>query len=434
MFELRAHFGTAGIIGLGYVGLPTAMAAARSGWKVLGFDIDASRVEALNQGRSHVADVSDADLAEMIHSHRFTATTEGARLAECDVALICVPTPINRSKEPDLSAVVSASEMIACALRPGQLIVLESTTYPGTTVEVVQPILESTGLKAGQDFYLAFAPERLEPGNMRFKLADIPKVVGGLTPECTEMARTFYGAFIDKVVPVSSPTVAEMVKIYENVFRCINIAFVNELAMLCNRMDIDVWEVIEAASTKPYGFMPFYPGPGLGGHCIPVDPHYLAWKAKHYDFHVKFIELAAAINDTMPFFVANRVSGALNDHRKCVNGAKILILGVTYKKDVADLRESPALRIIELLHERGAEVCYHDPFIPSLTLPIKGQEVTFHAEPLTADLLRSADCCVVVADHTSYDWEFVAEHAALIVDTRNALKQLHSRAAHAYRL
>jgi len=434
MFEIRAHFGTAGIIGLGYVGLPTAMAAAKSGWKILGFDIDASRVEALNNGTSHVADVSDADLQEMLRCGRFAATTDGARLAECDVILICVPTPINRSKEPDLSAVVSATQMVARALRRGQLIILESTTYPGTTVEVVQPILEATGMKAGEDFALAFAPERLEPGNMRYKLADIPKVVGGLTPACTEAAQSFYSAFIDRVVPVSSPTAAEMVKIYENVFRCINIAFVNELAMLCNRMDIDIWEVIEAASTKPYGFMPFYPGPGLGGHCIPVDPHYLSWKAKHYDFHVKFIELAASINDTMPFFVANRVSGALNDHRKCVNGSRILILGVTYKKDVADLRESPALRIIELLHERGGEVCYHDPFIPSLKLNIRGQDHTFHSQPLTAELLRDADCCVIVADHTSYDWEFVTEHASLIVDTRNALKDIHSNIPHAYRL
>ncbi|HZO91561.1 MAG TPA: nucleotide sugar dehydrogenase [Chthonomonadaceae bacterium] len=424
--------GVAGIIGLGYVGLPTAVAAARSGWHVLGFDIDAERVERLNSGASHVADVSDDDLSALIRLERFGATHDMTRLAECDVVLICVPTPINQSKEPDLGPVIAAAQSVARALRPGQLIVLESTTYPGTTVEVVQPILEASGLKAGQDFKLAFAPERLEPGNMRYKLTDIPKVVGGLTPECAQAAITFYGSFIKQIVPVSSPTAAEMVKIYENVFRCVNIAFVNELALLCNRMGLDVWEVIEAASTKPYGFMPFYPGPGLGGHCIPVDPHYLAWKAKHYDFHVKFIELAASINDNMPYFVCNRVASVLNEHRKCINGSRILVLGVTYKRDVADLRESPALRIIELLSARGGNVCYHDPYIPSLELTVKGRKVTFHSVPLSAELLRSADCCVIVTDHSSYDWHFIAEHAPLIMDTRNALKDIRAGVSHAY--
>jgi UDP-N-acetyl-D-glucosamine dehydrogenase len=430
----RTATGQAGIIGLGYVGLPTAVAAARNGWKVLGFDIDTDRVNALNSGISHVADVSNEELQERVSEKTFEATTDASRLAECDVILICVPTPINRSKEPDLGAVESAARMIARNLRPNQLIVLESTTYPGTTIEIVQPILEESGLKAGEDFLLAFAPERLEPGNMKHKMADIPKVVGGLTPECTQRAVEFYGAFLKSVVPVSSPTTAEMVKIYENVFRCINIAFVNELAMLCDRMKIDIWEVIDAAATKPYGFMPFYPGPGLGGHCIPVDPHYLAWKARHYDFHVQFIELAANINDHMPYFVCERVSEALNEHSKCLKGANVLVLGVTYKRDVADLRESPALKVIELLCARGANVSYNDPYIPHLELETPGHEATFESVELSADVLKKADCCVIVTDHTSYDWSFIAGNAGLIVDTRNALKANPAAVGHVLRL
>jgi UDP-N-acetyl-D-glucosamine dehydrogenase len=416
--------GVAGIIGLGYVGLPTAVAAARSGWRIVGFDIDAPRIAAMNSGRSHVEDVADEDLSLLVESGAFEATMDGSRLAECDVILICVPTPINKSKEPDLGAVISATEMIAKTLRPGQLIVLESTTYPGTTAEVVQPILERGGMKAGEDFLLAFAPERLEPGNNKFHVSEIPKVVGGQTPEATEKAVAFYSAFLQKLVPVSSPTTAEMVKIYENVFRCINIAFVNELAMLCNRMDIDIWEVIEAAKTKPYGFMPFYPGPGLGGHCIPVDPHYLAWKARHHDFHVKFIELAASINDNMPYFVVERAASALNNHAKCLKNSDVLVLGVTYKKDVADMRESPALKVIELLHAKGANVSYHDPFIPVLEVETAGEPLHFTSDDLTPERVRRADCVVVVTDHTRVDWEMLARESSLIVDTRNALKSV----------
>jgi len=432
--EDALDLGTAGIIGLGYVGLPTAVAAARAGWQVVGFDIDPERVNSLNSGASHVADVDSHTLAALVEERRFRATTDTSRIAECDVVLICVPTPINRSREPDLTAVVAASRAVRAALRHGQLVILESTTYPGTTVEVVQPILEESGLKATHDFLLAFAPERLEPGNMRFALADIPKVVGGLTPAATERAVQFYSAFIRTVVPVSSPTAAEMVKIYENVFRCINIAFVNELALLCSRMGLDVWEIIDAAATKPYGFMPFYPGPGLGGHCIPVDPHYLAWKAKHYDFHVKFIELAASINDSMPYFVLERVMTALNDQGKCLRGARVLVLGVTYKRDVDDIRESPALKVMELLHGRGAEVAFHDPFVESVDIETRDGTVAFHRRQLSPQLVHSADCCVIITDHSSYDWTSIAEHARLIVDTRNALRDHRDKAPHAYSL
>lgn len=418
--------GIAGIIGLGYVGLPTAMAAARQGWKILGFDIDTARVAALNAGKSHVEDVSDADLSDQIAKEQFEATTDSSRISECDVVLICVPTPINKSKEPDLGPVIAATRAIARALRPGQLIVLESTTYPGTTEEVVKPLLEETGLKAGQDFLLAFAPERLEPGNMKHALPDIPKVVGGNTPEASEAAREFYGSFIKHVVPVSSATAAEMVKIYENVFRCVNIAFVNELAMLCNRMGIDVWEIIEAAKTKPYGFMPFYPGPGLGGHCIPVDPHYLAWKARHYDFRCQFIELAAGINDGMPYFVCDRVAYALNEHQKCLKNANILVLGVTYKKDVADLRESPALQVIRQLCIHGARVTFNDPHVSEVDIELPGGVTQFTSVPLTEAALREADCVVIVTDHTAFDYRLIADNASLIVDTRNALKSLQT--------
>jgi UDP-N-acetyl-D-glucosamine dehydrogenase len=426
--------GVAGIIGLGYVGLPTAMAAARQGWRILGFDIDAPRVAQLNAGKSHVEDVSDADLSEQIERAYFEATTDSARLSECDVVLICVPTPINKSKEPDLGPVIAATKAIAKALRRDQLIVLESTTYPGTTVEVVQPILEQTGMKAGEDFLLAFAPERLEPGNMKHKLPDIPKVVGGTTPEASEAAKEFYGSFIHHVVPVSSATAAEMVKIYENVFRCVNIAFVNELAMLCNRMGIDVWEIIEAAKSKPYGFMPFYPGPGLGGHCIPVDPHYLAWKARHYDFRCQFIELAAGINDGMPYFVCDRVTYALNEHEKCMKSSNILVLGVTYKKDVADLRESPALQVIRQLCIHGAKVTFNDPHISEVDIELPAGTVKFTSVPLTENTLREADCVVIVTDHTAYDYRFIADNASLIVDTRNALKALHTDPSSVHKL
>jgi UDP-N-acetyl-D-glucosamine dehydrogenase len=418
--------GVVGIIGLGYVGLPTAMEAAHAGWKVVGFDIDRARTDALNSGTSHVEDVSNDTLRSFVENHQFEATTNLRKLGDCDVVLICVPTPINRSKEPDLGAVVSATRAVAQTLRRGQLVVLESTTYPGTTVEVCRPILEESGLAAGLDFHLAFAPERLEPGNNRYHLSEVPKVVGGLTQACTRAAVEFYGTFLKQLVPVSSPTTAEMVKIYENVFRCVNIAFVNELAMLCHRMGLDIWEVIEAARTKPYGFMPFYPGPGLGGHCIPVDPHYLAWKARCYDFHVQFIELAAGINDSMPYFVVERVSSAMNDVRRCINGSSVLVLGAAYKKDVADLRESPALKVMELLHHKGAVLAYHDPHVPRLEIEVDGRLLQMESSPLTSETLRETDCVVVLTDHSAIDWQLVADHARVVVDTRNAMSAVGS--------
>lgn len=429
--RIQSRTAKVGVIGLGYVGLPMAVGAAVAGYPVIGFDIDKRKIDAIAAGERYIEDVEPDEWKLAIESGKFIATMDFVRLRECDVVLICVPTPINRAKEPDMSAVEAATDSIARALRAEQLIIVESTTYPGTTVELVKPRLEATGLRAGIDFALVFSPERIDPGNKRFKLRQVPKVVGGLTEQCTQLAVEFYTAFIDQLVPVSSPTAAEMTKIYENVFRSVNIALVNELALLCNRMGLNVWEVIDAASTKPYGFMTFYPGPGLGGHCIPVDPYYLAWKARHYDFHVKFVELSATINDSMPYYVCSRVNDALNSVRKSVSGSDILILGVTYKRDVADLRESPALKIIEILHQRGAKVSYHDPYFPTLHVQ---DHIDLHlqSDTLSPERLREADCVVVVADHSSYDWAMIAENAPLIVDTRNALKAFP--APHIWRL
>ncbi|MGQ9488133.1 MAG: nucleotide sugar dehydrogenase [Armatimonadota bacterium] len=419
--RIQSRTAKVGVIGLGYVGLPMAVGAGTAGYSVIGFDIDRRKIEAISAGERYIEDVDPDEWKFVIENGKLTATSDFVRLRECDVVLVCVPTPINRAKEPDMSAVEAAADSIARTLRAEQLIIVESTTYPGTTVELVQPRLEATGLRAGTDFALVFSPERIDPGNKRFKLRQVPKVVGGLTEQCTQLAIEFYSPFIDQLVPVSSPTAAEMTKIYENVFRSVNIALVNELALLCNRMGLNVWEVIDAASTKPYGFMTFYPGPGLGGHCIPVDPYYLAWKARHYDFHVKFVELSATINDSMPYYVCSRVNDALNSHFKSVNGSDVLILGVTYKRDVADLRESPALKIIEILHQRGAKVSYHDPYIPTLHVHDHVQ-LHLQSETLTAERLQQADCVVIVADHSSYDWGMIAENAKLIVDTRNAMK------------
>lgn len=423
--RIQSRTAKVGVIGLGYVGLPMAVGAGTAGYSVIGFDIDRRKIEAISAGERYIEDIDPDEWKFVIENGKLTATSDLVRLRECDVVLVCVPTPINRAKEPDMSAVEAATDSIARTLRAEQLIIVESTTYPGTTVELVQPRLEATGLRAGIDFALVFSPERIDPGNKRFKLRQVPKVVGGLTEQCTQLAIEFYSPFIDQLVPVSSPTAAEMTKIYENVFRSVNIALVNELALLCNRMGLNVWEVIDAASTKPYGFMTFYPGPGLGGHCIPVDPYYLAWKARHYDFHVKFVELSATINDSMPYYVCSRVNDALNSHFKSVNGSDVLILGVTYKRDVADLRESPALKIIEILHQRGAKVSYHDPYIPTLHVHDHVQ-LHLQSEALTAERLQQADCIVIVADHSSYDWDMIAENAKLIVDTRNAMKAFSS--------
>lgn len=406
-----------GVIGLGYVGLPLAVELAREGFHVVGHDVDAQRVAELMAGRSYIPDVSSADLCGVVRNGRFAATTDRTGLTGVDVIDICVPTPLRKTKDPDLTYVVQAVETTAGVLQQGQLVILESTTYPGTTVEVVQPTLAAKGLTPGVDFYLAFSPERVDPGNPNFQTRNIPKVVGGINEASTRAAVAFYSQVVETVVPVSSPSVAEMVKLLENTFRAVNIGLVNELALMCHRMGLDVWEVIEAAKTKPFGFMPFYPGPGLGGHCIPIDPHYLSWKARQYNFEARFIELAGVVNGAMPEFVVHRVIDALNSQRKSLNGSRVHLMGVAYKRDVNDLRESPALEILELLHQRGAAVSYTDPYVPAFkhagldlrTVP----EETAHV---------GVDVGVIVTDHAVFDYPAMAERFALLVDTRNALK------------
>jgi UDP-N-acetyl-D-glucosamine dehydrogenase len=406
-----------GVIGLGYVGLPLAVEFCHAGFDVTGFDVDASKATEINAGRSYIGDVSTEDLAACVATGRLRATTDMARLGDMDVVDICVPTPLRKTKDPDMSFVVSASEQIAKYIHGGMLIVLESTTYPGTTAEVLQPMFEGKGLKVGQDFYLAFSPERVDPANPKFTTKNTPKVVGGTTPACSQVAAALYRTAIETVVPVSSTQVAEMVKLLENTFRAVNIGLVNELALMCHRMDIDVWEVIDAAKTKPFGFMPFYPGPGLGGHCIPIDPFYLSWKAKQFHFECRFIELAGHINGSMPEYVVQRVSEALNTRRQAINGSRIHVFGVAYKKDVSDMRESPALDVIELLHRRGATLSYTDPFVPQLT---EGK-LRLDAVP-QGDAATGIDCAVICTDHTAFDYQSIVKQFPLVVDTRNALR------------
>ena len=417
--KIRERTARVGVIGLGYVGLALAVEAAEIGFSVVGVEIDDTKAAMVNAGQSYIGDVTDNVLGSVVRGNKLTATTNYAALREVDVIIICVPTPLTKSKEPDLSHVTAAAHACVPMLRPGMLVVLESTTYPGTTVEVVKPILETSGLQAGPDFALAFSPERIDPGNRRYSLRTIPKVVGGVTPASTQTARCFYEQVADKVVLVSSPTVAEMVKVYENVFRNVNIALVNELTLLCDRMGLDVWEIIETAATKPYGFMPFYPGPGVGGHCIPVDPYYLSAKAREYDFHARFIELAATVNDSMPYYVVSRAVGALEGMGKTLCGAKILLLGVAYKKDIPDVRMSPALKVMGLLEKRGASVIYHDPHVPEVTLANPG---TIRSVPLTDEILAGADCVILATDHSVIDYDRIVARASLIVDTRNRLR------------
>jgi len=406
-----------GVIGLGYVGLPLAVEFARAGFHVVGYDISDEKVAELNAGRSYIPDVPQAHLADVVKSGHFRATTDPGVLGDVDIIDICVPTPLRKTRDPDLSYVVQAVETIRGVLRKGQLIILESTTYPGTTDEVVQPALEESGLKAGCDFYLAFSPERVDPGNPNFNTHNIPKVVGGVNPQSTEAAVAFYSQVIETVVPVSSTRVAEMVKLLENTFRAVNIGLVNELALMSHRMNLDVWEVIDAAKTKPFGFMPFYPGPGLGGHCIPIDPYYLSWKARQSGFEARFIELAGNVNGAMPEYVVDRVAEALNSNQRAVNGSRVHIFGIAYKRDVNDMRESPALDIMELLKRRGAEVSYTDPFVPEL------RHGTLNLSSIAeADAAKGKDCAVIVTDHSSFDYRAIVERFALIVDTRNALK------------
>jgi UDP-N-acetyl-D-glucosamine dehydrogenase len=411
---------TFGIVGLGYVGLPLAEELGRAGFKVLGYDVLARVVDGLNAGKSHIKDVSDADVGELRKSGRFEATTDAARLAEADAISICVPTPLSKHKDPDVSFIVAATEAIKATLRRGQVIILESTTYPGTTRDIMLPALESTGLKVGEDFFLAFSPERVDPGNPTYGTKNTPKVVGGITPDCHRVACAMYAPAIDTLVPVSTTEAAELVKLLENTFRSVNIGLVNEMAIVCDKLGVDVWEVIEAAATKPFGFMKFLPGPGLGGHCIPIDPHYLAWKMRGLNYKTRFIDLAGEINSEMPMFWVRKLMESLNDTGKAIKGAKVLVLGVAYKKDIDDLRESPALDILVLLHQYGARVSYHDPYVPKFT---EGGH-DYKSVPLTEQSLRDADVVLIVTDHASIDWSLVKRTAKLVVDTRHTLAKV----------
>jgi len=419
---IKSRKAKTGVIGLGYVGLPLAVEFGRAGYEAIGFDLDARKVNAINEGRSYIDDVPTAHVAELKAANRLRATTNFDALAEVDTINICVPTPLRKTKDPDMSYIVTAAEEIAKRLRPGQLVILESTTYPGTTDELVLPMLERGGLKGGKDFFLAFSPERVDPSNPSFNTHNIPKVIGGMTPDCTALASALYDGAIKTIVPVSSPRVAEMVKLLENTFRAVNIGMVNELALMCDRMGIDVWEVVKAASTKPFGFMPFYPGPGLGGHCIPVDPFYLSWKARESGFEARFIELAGAVNGNMPHYVVSLMSEALNSVRKPLNGSKVLVAGIAYKKDVDDIRESPALDLLHLLRERGADLSYTDPFVPKLA----AKEWPNGIDLVNTDVAKTAseefDCVVVVTDHTQFDYTELQRVAKTVVDTRNAIK------------
>jgi UDP-N-acetyl-D-glucosamine dehydrogenase len=406
-----------GIIGLGYVGLPLAVAFAEAGLDVVGLDVDPDKVEAIAAGRSYIDDVSSVSLAALVGAGTIRASTDATNLADCGAVLICVPTPLGQHREPDLGFVTAAAEAAIANLAPRALLVLESTTWPGTTREVLAPMLEAAGRTIGRDVYLAFSPERVDPGNQRYGIRQTPKVLGGMTPACTARATALYERICDTVHPVSTPESAEMAKIIENTFRAVNIALVNELAILGDRMGIDVWEAIEASATKPFGYMPFWPGPGLGGHCIPVDPFYLAWRARAFDLEFAFVELAGRINVNMPYYAVTRITRALNDRGMAVRGARVLILGMAYKSDVSDLRESPSLKLVELLEAEGAEVSYHDPHVP--TLPDLGRA----SVALDADTLAAADCVVIATAHSAFDVAFLVEHARLVMDLRNAVRQ-----------
>jgi UDP-N-acetyl-D-glucosamine dehydrogenase len=414
-----------GIIGLGYVGLPLAVELAKAGYRVIGMDVSERVVQGLMSGRSHVKDVSDADLAAARANDRFTATTDGARLKNADAISICVPTPLSKFKDPDVSYIVAATETVKQALRPGQAVILESTTYPGTTREIMLPALESTGLKVGTDFFLAFSPERVDPGNQVWTTRNTPKVVGGITPDCCRVVCALYQPAIERLVPVSTTEAAELVKLLENTFRSVNIGLANEMAIVCDKLGVDVWEVIEAAATKPFGFMKFLPGPGLGGHCIPIDPHYLAWKMRGLNYKTRFIDLAGELNTEMPLFWVRKLAEALNDEGKPVRGTSVLVIGVAYKKDIEDLRESPALDILRLLEDQGARVSYHDPYVPRF----EENGHRYESVPLTQATVAAADCIMIVTDHDDLDYQLIRDNARRVVDTRNALaRRLGARA------
>ncbi len=416
------------VVGAGYVGLPLAVEKAKVGFRVWCIDRNSQRVDMINRGENYILDVKSEELKEAVEKGLIKATTGFDVLDECDVVIICVPTPLTVNREPDLQYIVGVSEDISKHLHRGQLVCLESTTYPGTTEEVILPILAKSGLKVGEDFFLAFSPERVDPGNARYTTKNTNKLVGGVTPSCLDVASTFYSQTILEVVEVSSPAVAELAKVFENTYRAVNIALVNEMALLCDRMGLDVWEVLDAAFTKPFGIQPFYPGPGVGGHCIPIDPFYLSWKAREYDFATRFIELAGEINLRMPYFVVEKAGRLLGTQRKSLRGAKVLVLGVTYKKDIPDDRESPALKVISLLLKEGAEVSYHDPYIPKIAIPVAAgnqdqcKSIVLESVPLTEETLRNPDIVIITTDHSNIDYQWVVDKAQLILDTRNALK------------
>lgn len=417
--KIKTKKAVVGIIGLGYTGLPLALAISQAGFKTYGIDIDQKRVQLLKRGQSYIDDVAAKEINQAVKSKNFMPLSDYNILKEIDIICLCLPTPLDIYKVPDMSYIKAGLEQIKKRLRPGQLIILQSTTYPGTTEELLLPELETSGLKVGRDFFLAFAPERIDPGNKKYNLSNVPKIVGGMTRTCGQLSKLFYQTFIDQVVLVSSPRVAEMTKLLENIFRIVNISLINELALLCGKMKIDIWEVIEAAKTKPFGFMGFYPGPGVGGHCIPLDPFYLAWKARQYNFFTRFIELAGEINELMPHYVVTQVIWALNQYKKPIRGSKILVLGASYKKDIGDVRESPALKIIEDLLKKQARVSYHDPYVPQIQLA----QQTLKSVRLTSQALRNADCVLILTDHSQYNYQDLAQKSQLVIDTKNAVNK-----------
>lgn len=428
--KIRNHTAVIGVVGLGYVGLPLAVLQAQTGFRVIGIEESVGKVDLVNQGNSYVSDVSNSDLKSVVESGHFIATSDFKRLQECDVVLICVPTPLTVNKEPDIRAIVKVTTHIAKNSHPNMLVILESTTYPGTTDEVIVPQLLKDGLEIGKNIFVAFSPERVDPGNKTFQTHNTFKLVGGATSSCLKVARAFYEQSIEKVFPVSSTRTAEMSKVFENVFRSVNIALVNELAVLCDRMNINVYEVIDAAATKNFGFMAFYPGPGVGGHCIPLDPYYLAWKSKEYDLHTRFIELAGEINENMPYFVIGKLQRILNSKKKCLNGAKILVLGVTYKADIEDPRESPATKVMELLQKESASFTYSDPFTPSLVINDK----QYKSIDISAEEVATSDCVLILTAHSAFDYEMIVQSGPLVFDTRNGTKGVQGSKEHVFLL
>ncbi len=420
--KISSRTARVGVIGLGYVGLPLLVEFAQGGFVSTGFEVDSRKADTINRGESYIPDVPTAHVRDMVAAGKIRATIDFSGLKDQDIIIICVPTPLRKTKDPDVSFILSASEKITESLRPGQLIILESTTYPGTTDEVLRPMFEEAGFKLDEDYFLAFSPERVDPGNERYNTRNIPKVVGGVTQASTDVAAAAYGAIVDHVHRTSSARVAETCKLLENTFRAVNIGLVNELAQLCHTLGIDTWEVIAAAATKPFGFMAFYPGPGIGGHCIPLDPHYLSWKARMHGFEARFISLAEEVNSRMPEHVVDLVTGGLNRHRKPVNGSKVLVMGVAYKRDIDDMRESPALAVIENLNKLGADVTYHDPFVPEIHL--EASESVMKGIELSHDAVVGADCVVIITDHSKIDYGWIAENARLVIDTRNATRDL----------